>query len=119
MFETQKASVLTVGDGRGFVVESGINRYVLTAAHCMVSGLKGDLSPCSAAADLEEATYPKLLAPLGGEPSVWARCLFVDPTADIAVLSSPELPGIPEEAIAYPDLMETLSPIDIADPATD
>ena len=70
MFEAQTASVLTVGCGRGFVVESGTNRYVVTAAHCMVSGIKQDLPPCIAATETEELTYPKLLAALGGNPSV-------------------------------------------------
>jgi hypothetical protein len=88
MFEAQKASVLTVGAGRGFVVESGANRYVLTAAHCMVSSIKEDLPPCIAAAGAEELTYPKLLSPLGGDPWVWAQCLFVDPTADIGRLAT-------------------------------
>jgi hypothetical protein len=118
MFEAQKASVLTVGAGRGFVVESGANRYVLTAAHCMVSSIKEDLPPCIAAAGAEELTYPKLLSPLGGDPWVWAQCLFVDPTADIAVLGSPDGQSIPEEAIAYHALVETFSPIDIADPVS-
>jgi hypothetical protein len=75
MFEAQRASVLTVGCGRGFIVESGTNRYVLTAAHCMVSGVKEDLPPCIAAAGAEELTYPKLLAPLGGHPWVSAQSI--------------------------------------------
>jgi hypothetical protein len=118
MFEAQTASVLTVGCGRGFVVESGTNRYVVTAAHCVVSGIKQDLPPCIAATEAEELTYPKLLAPLGGNPWVWAQCLFVDPTADIAVLGSPNGQTIPEEAITYDALMQTFSPIDIADPVS-
>jgi hypothetical protein len=71
MFKTQRASVLTVGTGRGFVVDGGEDRYVLTAAHCMVSGSKQNLPPCIATAGAEELTYPKLLAPLGGSPWVW------------------------------------------------
>jgi hypothetical protein len=108
----------TVGCGRGFVVESGTNRYVVTAAHCVVSGIKQDLPPCIAVTEAEDLTYPKLLAPLGGNPWVWAQCLFVDPTADIAVLGSPDAQTIPEEAITYAALMQTFSPIDIADPVS-
>jgi hypothetical protein len=33
--EEAKASVLTVGSGRGFVIEREHCRYVVTAAHCL------------------------------------------------------------------------------------
>jgi hypothetical protein len=33
--------------------------------------------------------YQDLLGDLGGETTVWAECVFVDPIADIAVLSRP------------------------------
>ena len=84
----------------------------------MVSGIKQDLPPCIAVTEAEDLTYPKLLAPLGGNPWVWAQCLFVDPTADIAVLGSPDGQTIPQEAITYDALMQTFSPIDIADPVS-
>src|SRR5258708_26989863 len=80
-----KASFVTVGDGRGFVVKYAHNRLVVTAAHCLPL-----IPPAHGASYLHERTYRALLAPLGGEPAVSAEGLFADPSADIAVLRSPD-----------------------------
>src|SRR5882724_5554515 len=61
-----QASVVTVGDGRGFVVKYAYNRLVVTAAHCLPF-----FPPCHGASYLEERTYGALLAPLGREPAVF------------------------------------------------
>jgi hypothetical protein len=87
--------------GRGFVVQVGSDRYVLTAAHCLP-----DLPPASSASMLDERTYANLLGPLGEEQTVWAECVFVDPVADIAVLCSPDGQSLFEEADAYEALVE-------------
>jgi hypothetical protein len=93
-----KSSVITVGDGRGFVVsDSQANQLVITAAHCLPH-----FPPCHAMSDQSERTYQKLLAPLGEEPSVWAECMFADPIADIAVLGSPDNQELFDQADAYP-----------------
>jgi hypothetical protein len=50
-----------------------------------------------------------LLGPLGeAKPTVWATYLFADPTADIAVLGSPDNQELSEQAEAYEELMENV-----------
>ena len=74
-------SVLTVGGGRGFVVETKReDRFIITAGHCL-------LRPSHAASCTEERTYAKLVGPVGGEPTVWAESVFVNPVDDLAVLA--------------------------------
>jgi hypothetical protein len=105
-----QASVVTVGGGRGFVVNGAHeSRLVVTAAHCLPF-----FPPCHGASYLEERTYRPLLAPLGKEPVVCAECLFADPIADIAVVGSPD-EELWDEAEAYKALIESTSPIAIAD----
>jgi hypothetical protein len=105
-----KRSVLTVGDGRGFVVSCRGERLVVTAAHCLPF-----FPPCLSMSDLGERTYTALLAPLGSKPAVWAECLFANPIADIAVLGSPDNQDLFHQAEAYEALMESVTPIAIAD----
>jgi Trypsin-like peptidase domain len=103
-----KQAVIRVGGGRGFVIDGEHDRLVITAAHCLPS-----FPPCHSASYLEERTYPKLLGPLGGEPTVWAECLFVDPIADIAVLRGPDGQELYDEAAAYDALVEAATPLRI------
>jgi hypothetical protein len=91
-FAAAKRAVLKVGGGRGFVVELGDDRYVITAAHCLPS-----FPPCLSFSDVSERTYKALLGPLGQEPTVWAECVFVDPIGDIAVLGAPDGQELPDE----------------------
>jgi hypothetical protein len=98
IIERLKSGVITVGHGRGFVVESAGERLVITAAHCLPSlppalpsfGLA--LPPALPSFGLEARTYGPLLARRGEEPIAGAVCRFVDPIADIAVLGSPDNP---------------------------
>jgi hypothetical protein len=55
-----------------------------TAAHCLP-----ELPPVHPASCTSERTY-RIVGPLGGEPSVFAECLFVNPVADLAVLGPPD-----------------------------
>ena len=103
-------SVITVGEGRGFVVEGGRQRLVITAAHCL-----SHFPPCVAFSHLEERTYQDLLAPLGEPPKVWAECLFVDPIGDIAVLGSPDSQALSAQSEAYEALVESTAPLVIGD----
>jgi trypsin-like peptidase len=105
-----KAAVLTVGDGRGFVVTSRGQRIIITAAHCLPH-----FPPCHGASYLEERTYANLLGPLGEAPAVWTECLFADPIADIAVLGSPDDQALFEEAKAYDKLVKSVAPLRIAE----
>jgi hypothetical protein len=105
-----KSSVITVGDGRGFVViDKRENRFVITAAHCLPH-----LPPGHCSSHVEEQIYPNLLGPLGNKHTVWAECFFVDPIADIAVLGCPDNQRFFDEADAYDALMISATPIRIA-----
>lgn len=95
--ERANASVIAVGDSHGFVVEGPRNnRIVITAEHCLPF-----FPPSHAAMGLEKRTYQNLLAPLGGERSLWAECLFADPIGDMAVLGSPDDQALWKKAEAY------------------
>src|SRR5438445_6391279 len=87
IIERLKSGVITVGHGRGFVVEGAGERLVITAAHCLPS-----LPPALPSFVLEARTYGPLLARRGEQPRAWAVCPFVDPIPDIAVLGSPADP---------------------------
>jgi hypothetical protein len=56
-----------------------------------------------------------LLAPLGRKPAVWAECLFADPISDFAVLGSPDNQELSDQADAYEVLVESTTPVLIAD----
>jgi hypothetical protein len=75
-------SVVSVGEGRGFVVEGAMDRrYVITAAHCLPF-----LPSCDGYAFESDNSYKELLGPLNRLPALWAKCVFADPVSDIAVL---------------------------------
>jgi hypothetical protein len=100
-------SVVTVGGGRGFVVETEREeRLIVTAGHCLPQ-----LPPSHPASRLEERTFAKLIGKLGAKPTVWVECVFVDPVADIAVLSSPDSQALADQAEGYEALMETTMPV--------
>jgi hypothetical protein len=119
-----KAVVLRVGDGRGFVVvrrgyRNHEERIVITAAHCLAysrlaNGTEG-LPPSHPGRYLEEETYRDLLGLLEAKPTVWAKCLFVDPIADIAVLGQPDNQDLSEYADAYDALMDSATTLPVAD----
>src|SRR5205823_3757161 len=80
---TNTNGVVRVGDGRGFIMEHRLyfdfgdgrghrklcRNVVVTASHCLPHA-----PPTISGADYQLATYAKLLAPLGEEPSVWTQC---------------------------------------------
>jgi hypothetical protein len=105
-------AVLTVGDGRGFVVQGEYQRYIITAAHCLPH-----MPPPHRAAYAEEGTYWKLLSEIGRKPSVPAACFFVDPVGDIAILGTPDTQTFYDEAEAYDDLVNSVTPIPVSDSA--
>ena len=106
IIERLKSGVITVGHGRGFVVEGAGERLVITAAHCLPS-----LPPSLSSFGLKARTYGPLLARRGEEPRAWAVCRFVDPIADIAVLGSPDNP----HADDYKALMGTATALSFGD----
>ena len=95
-------AIITVGEGRGFLVENPPwSHRVITAAHCLPH-----LPPPHAASYTEERTYQNLLGPLGAAPTVGAECIFVDPIADLAVLEQPDDQALYDEAEAYERFMD-------------
>jgi hypothetical protein len=109
-------SILRVADGRGFVVQErddARQRYVVTAAHCLPK------IPCAPAIwNKREEVYQNVLGRLDGETSVWAECVFVDPIADIAVLSKPRHDRDLRKHRAYHALIDPFVPLKISDAAT-
>lgn len=111
MDEGTQRAVITVGGGRGFIVETAGHRLVVTAAHCLPH-----FPPAASITSTQERTYVELLGPLGnGAPKVGAECLFADPIGDIAVLGSPDCQEVYDEAVAYEELTEDVPPLRIAD----
>lgn len=117
-----RACVVKVGGGRGFVVEYNYalkvpssfkrgsrlrlrkltQRFVITAAHCLPT-----LPPAHAASYASDRTYLNFLGTLDTDaPTVAAECLFADPVADIAVLGPPDNQEFGEEADGFEELME-------------
>jgi hypothetical protein len=131
---TVTKAVVTVGQGRGFIIQHRVRfpplktkassvgikpqrvrnfidyRLVVTAAHCLPY-----FPPCSSMSHYYERTYKRLLGPLGGlKPQVWAECLFADPIGDIAVLGSPDNQAMENEADAYEELTEEVPALRVA-----
>lgn len=116
--------VVTVGSGRGFVMEHRVyfdfadgngykklrRKVVVTASHCLPHAPK---MPCYS---YQETTYAKLLAPLGEEPSIWTQCLFFDPVADVAVLGEPDNQELLDEWDSYHALVNGRRPFATAAP---
>jgi len=105
--EALKSAVITVGEGRGFVVEGAGERFVITAAHCLPS-----LPLALPSVGPEARTFGPLLSRRGEAPCAWAVCRFVDPIADIAVLGSPGA----SQADDYKALTGTATALPFGDP---
>jgi hypothetical protein len=105
-----RRSVIRVGGGRGFVVETEReNRFIITAAHCLPH-----LPPSHAASELSERTYANLIGPWDAEPTGWAECVFVDPVADLAILGSPDGQELADQAAGYGAVSESAHPLLVA-----
>jgi hypothetical protein len=102
----EASAIVTVGGGRGFVVEGRRGRFVITAAHCLPV-----FPPCATISFDEERTYQALLGPLGEAPTVWAECMFVDPIGDIAVLRSPDNQNFFEQAENFEAFVDAVTPL--------
>ncbi len=107
-----KRGIVTVGGGRGFVVDGPCGLLIITAAHVLPH-----LPPALAICTGYERSYLELLAQLSDKPTVMAECLFVDLVADIAVLGSPDMQEFCNEAEAYEEFVEASLPLPIKDAA--
>jgi hypothetical protein len=101
-------SVVRVGDGRGFIIAAGDERYIVTAAHCLPF-----LPPAQLGRYPQEEIYLHLIGP---EPGIAGRCLFADPVADIAVLGAPDGQEYGEQAGWFEAFITALPPFDVAPP---
>ena len=105
-----ETAVVTVGEGRGFIVDALDQRLVITAAHCLPH------LPSAPPGSWEE-TYRDLIGPLNGsKPKVSVECLFVDPISDIAVLGCPDDQSLFDEAEAYEALVAEATALRISSP---
>jgi hypothetical protein len=102
------ASIFAVGTGHGFVVQGALDdRYIITAASCL------PWLPRS----VDEHLYPALLGPFGSEQTTAAKCCFVDPVSDVAVLCQPDSGLLPStEWSKFLQLTGAATPLAIADP---
>ena len=108
--EKPKGTVLTVGEGRGFVVEHRGEHLVVTASHCLPWLPSG-----FGIAYSEQHVYRKMLGPLGSAPTVACECLFVNPVDDVAVLGVPDTQSFSDEVDAYRALLEYATPFRITE----
>lgn len=106
------ASMVTVGKGRGFVVQAKEERAIITAAHCLPRWPV--VPPCWPTAYINR-TYEELVGPLEQAPEVSAECMFVDPVADLAVLFSPDPVWYRDEAQVFDELVNANTPLAIGE----
>jgi hypothetical protein len=102
-----RATIL-VGRGRGFVVEGADGRLVVTAAQCLPHVPPSIIDPI-----LDQRTFGNVLAPLRSELRVSARCLFIDPIGDLAVLGPVEGEEMVAEVRAYETLVQSLAALQV------
>ena len=103
-----KGTVITVGEGRGFVVEHRGEHLVVTASHCLPWLPSG-----FGIAYSEEHVYRNMLGPLGSVPTVACECLFINPIADVAVVGVPDTQTYSDEAEGYRALLQHATPFRI------
>ena len=103
-------AVITVGDGRGFIVGRDENRFIITAGHCLPF-----FPPSMSFSTSENTTYRALIGPLKKKPSISAECYFVDPVSDIAVLREPDGQSLFEEYNEYSDFIDEIAPFSVSD----
>ncbi len=107
LMTAMSGTVIRVGDGRGFVVETETERYVVTAAHC----LNRLPEPFGAMVErLGDLTFANILGPLGGSQNVTAECRFVDLANDLAVLGEPDGQELWKQVYAYRELVDSADP---------
>lgn len=96
-------SIVKVGSkgsyGRGFWVGSPDYGLIVTAAHCLpYYPTRRDDVLC-----YSDLTYADLVARPDGKGTCWAECLFLDPVADLAVLTEPCNQFLSEESDKFSD----------------
>jgi hypothetical protein len=95
--EDFNASIVRVGDGRGFVVSG----RVITAAHCIITP-----EPERAGGWTENNLRQNILGKLSKPNNVWAQIEVFSAMDDLAVLCEPDNQEISEECERYRKLIE-------------
>jgi S1-C subfamily serine protease len=105
-------SVVRVGDGRGFIVAAGDDRYVITAAHVLLK-----LPPAHLMSDLEERTYLRFLGPREEEGRrITVQSVFADPVSDVAILAAPDSQAQSTEWDLYQQFVADPPPFAVVEP---
>ncbi|UPT87978.1 serine protease [Bradyrhizobium barranii subsp. apii] len=92
------AVVQVGGGGRGFIVRAGIDRFVVTAAHCVPR--EGIPTP-HLSNDASDLTFENIIGPLGGEPTIWGELCVYGLTDDIAAFCEPAVGDLEDEYAQY------------------
>ena len=98
-FRWQANAVVTVGDGRGFLIDGDPDSVVVTAARCLPR------LPVDYPWTTDKRIYRDLIGPLREKPSITVECLFVDPVSDLAVLGPPDREKLSDKYEGYRGLV--------------
>ena len=100
-------TVIKVGKGRGFFIETKERRYVITAAHCL-----GDKPGPSLFSDefAVRGVRHNILGRIGEPQNIAAKCVFVDRVADIAVLCEPDKHALYDKNEAFWEFSQQITP---------
>lgn len=110
VLDAATAAVVTVGGGRGFVLQMPKGPRIVTAAHCLPH-----LPPALSFPAPEDVTYATLIGRLGqAKQPIWAECQFVDPVSDLAVLGPVDNQEMWQAAAAYDDLLDGRTPLRVS-----
>jgi hypothetical protein len=106
------SALLTVGTGRGFLVESNRdNPLVVTAANCLPF-----LPPPEITFEPDERNYPALVGHPGHERRISAWSHFIDLIANVAVLGRPCGDEYSVDWYGFDELTNGATPMTIGDP---
>ncbi|WP_314961492.1 serine protease [Bradyrhizobium cosmicum] len=92
-------AIVKVGGGRGFIVSSGTDHYVITAAHCLPRSRYPRPHLANSGNDL---IFPEIIGQIGSKKrNIWGELCVLSLTDDIAVLAAPDNQSLPERADEY------------------
>jgi hypothetical protein len=84
-----RRAVIRVGDGRGFIVGAGDDRYVITAAHCLPP--LDELPTPHLANDTANLTFRNIIGRVAAKRlTIWGELCVFSLCDDIAVFSAPD-----------------------------
>jgi hypothetical protein len=103
--EYAKRCVVKVGNGgRGFVVNAGDDRYIITAAHCVPP--EGIPTP-HLSNSVPDLTFPNIIGALGGRQTIWGELCVYSLADDIAAFRAPDGQALYDECGRYEKFTDT------------